>query len=101
MELAPSSPTGFRDVSLCGAGATSRVYRAVEVASGRTLALKRLHRQLVRDGSALARLRRELLSLRRIRHAGIVAALDIIDWECDPTIVMEYVPGEDLKERIV
>ena len=96
-----SSPAGFRDISLCGTGATSRVYRAVEISSGRILALKRLHRQLVRDGRALARLRRELASLRRIRHVGIVAALDIIEWQGDPTIVMEYVPGEDLKERIL
>jgi hypothetical protein len=65
------------------------------------VALKRLHRQLVRSGNALARLRRELDSLRQIRHPGIVAVYDVVDWQGDPTIVMEYVAGEDLKERVM
>jgi len=95
------APAGFGDVSLCGAGATSRVYRASEARSGRVVALKRMHRQLVRSADALARLRRELESLRSIRHPGIVAVYDVIDWDGDPTIVMEYLPGEDLKERVL
>lgn len=94
-------PEGFGQVSLCGAGATSRVYRAVHAATGRLVALKRLHRQLVRSGDALARLRRELTALRQIRHTGIVTVYDVVDWQGDPTVVMEYVPGEDLKERVM
>jgi tRNA A-37 threonylcarbamoyl transferase component Bud32 len=102
--LAPTDQdelAGIGDISLCGTGATSRVYRGTEERSGRVVALKRMHRQLVRSGNALARLRRELEALRQIRHPGIVAVYDVIDWQGDPTIVMEYVPGEDLKERVM
>lgn len=93
-------PAGFRDVTLCGTGATSRVYRAVQTGTERTVALKRLHRQLARTPEALSRLRRELEALGRLRHHGIAAVIDVIRWQGDPTVVMEYVPGRDLKEQI-
>jgi len=94
-------PQGFSDVVLCGRGATSRVYRAQETATGHPVALKRLHRHLVRSQDALGRLRRELDALTALRHPGIVAVKDVLKWEGDPTLVMEFVDGEDLKERIV
>jgi hypothetical protein len=65
------------------------------------VALKRLHRQLVRSGDALARLRRELEALRQIRHPAIVGVRDLVRWEGDPTIVMDFIDGEDLKARIL
>lgn len=95
------APAGYRDVTLVGTGATSRVYRAVEEASGQTVALKRLHRQLVRSTEALTRLKRELQALSDLRHTGIARVRDVIRWGGDPCIVMDFVAGEDLKERIV
>lgn len=86
---------------LCGTGATSRVFRAVEGKTGRVVALKRLHRQLVRNAEALARLKRELEALSSLRHPSIVPVYDIVKWEGDPTLVMAFIDGEDLKERIV
>jgi serine/threonine protein kinase len=94
-------PPGFRSAVLCGTGATSRVFRALEESTGRVLALKRLHRQMVRGSETLARLRRELEALSALRHPSLVRVHDVIRWEGDPTIVMDYVPGVDLKERVV
>lgn len=96
-----AAPPGYRTATLCGAGATSRVYRALEVTSGHTVALKRLHRELVRSPEALARLRRELAVLSQLSHPSIVRVLDLVRWEGDPTIVMDFVEGIDLKEQIV
>ncbi|MBI4818328.1 MAG: serine/threonine protein kinase [Deltaproteobacteria bacterium] len=96
-----SAPLGFKEAVLCGTGATSRVYRAVEGRSGRVVALKRLHRQLVKSADALARLRRELEALSALRHPAIVPVYDIVKWEGDPTLVMAFIDGQDLKERIV
>jgi tRNA A-37 threonylcarbamoyl transferase component Bud32 len=96
-----TAPLGYRDAVLCGAGATSRVYRAVCAATGRVVALKRLHRHMVRSAEALARLRRELRALARLNHPALVEVLDVVRWDGAPTVVMDYVPGEDLKERIL
>ncbi len=74
VRLETSAPEGFSGVELIGRGATSHVYRATERATGRQVALKRLHRHLVRSAEALARLRRH----RRIRReaARIFSELD-------------------------
>ena len=65
------------------------------------MALKRLHRQLARDNEAIARLRRELIALQRLRHPSIVPVRDLIQWRRQPTIVMDFIEGEDLKTRIL
>lgn len=94
------APAGYRDLSLAGAGATSRVYRAVDARTGHAVALKRLHRQLLEKKDGLARLKRELDALGRLRHPGLVAVRDVMRWDGDPTVVMDFVPGEDLDQRI-
>ena len=94
------APPGFRDVQLRGTGATSRVYRAIDVRTGHPVALKRLHRQLLDTEDALARLRREFEILARLRHPALVPVRDVIRWQGDPTVVMDFIEGEDLEERI-
>ena len=84
---------GYRALELCGTGATSRVYRAVDSETGRAVALKRLNRHLVRTSQSLARFRRELDALRRVQHPGIAKVHDVIDWDGDPD------PGDGLHRR--
>jgi serine/threonine protein kinase len=91
----------YRDLTLCGTGATSRVYRAVDSTTGRAVALKRLNRHLIRTSQSLARFRRELDALRRVQHPGIAKVHDVIDWDGDPTLVMEFIEGADLHELVV
>lgn len=93
-------PEGFAELALCGTGATSVVYRATDSRTGKQVALKRLHRQMLRSDEALARLRRELKALGQLNHPSIVRVVDVISWDSDPTIVMDYIPGDDLKERL-
>lgn len=93
-------PPGYRDAVLVGKGATSRVYRAVSAKTGQPVALKRMYRQLLRTEDALSRLRREFEALSRLRHENIVRTYDVIRWDGDPTVVMDYVDGVGLEERI-
>lgn len=93
-------PPGFRDLTLSGTGATSQVYRATDVRTGRVVALKRLHRQLADSAEALARLKRELESLARLRHPAIVPVRNVIRWQGAPAIVMDFIDGRDLKDLI-
>ncbi|MEM7677167.1 MAG: serine/threonine-protein kinase, partial [Myxococcota bacterium] len=96
----PRPPPGFTELAWVGSGATSRVFRATEVRTGLPVALKRMHRRFVGDEQALARMRREFEALSRLRHPGLVAVRDVIKWQGDPTVVMDYVDGVDLKERL-
>src|SRR5689334_17962368 len=95
-----SAPKGYAEVELCGTGATSRVFKARNLATGTTVALKRMHKQRGQTPEALARLKRELEASSRLSHPAIVPLLDVIRWDGDPTIVMRYIPGEDLKAKI-
>jgi tRNA A-37 threonylcarbamoyl transferase component Bud32 len=94
------APAGFRDVTLTGAGATSRVFRAVDARTGHAVALKRLHRALLTSPEALARLKREFEALGRLRHPALVAVRDVIRWEGDPTLVMDFIEGRDLDRAL-
>lgn len=95
-----NAPPGYRDSVLVGTGATSRVFRAIDVRTGHPVALKRLHPALIDDDKSLARLRRELDALGRLHHPDLVAVRDVLRWDGDPTVVMDYVPGEDLERRL-
>ncbi len=93
-------PPGYIEVALCGHGATSRVFRAIEARSGHVVALKRLHRQLLHSDEGLARVRREFEALSRLHHPGLVAVRDVLRWQGDPTVVMDFIEGQDLDRRI-
>ncbi len=93
-------PPGYRDLELVGRGATSRVFRATSARTGQVIALKRLHRQLLDSNDALSRLRREFSALTRLHHPSIVATYDVIRWEGDPTVVMDFIEGVGLDEAI-
>jgi serine/threonine-protein kinase len=61
----------FQVVSLIGQGGYGRVYRAVELATRRDVAVKILHRELTRDAGVAARLHRDasVLCALRDEHA--------------------------------
>jgi tRNA A-37 threonylcarbamoyl transferase component Bud32 len=93
-------PPGFVGLELCGSGATSHVFSAVDRKNGgRRVALKRLHRQLARNDEAVARMKRELDALMKLHHPGIVPVRDVIRWQGQPTIVMDFIDGVDLVQR--
>lgn len=87
-------------MELAGEGATSRVFSAFRIDSGARVALKRLHPRLVDNPQSLARLRRELEASSRLRHPSVVRIYDVIDWAGDPTVVMDFIDGDDLAEIV-
>ena len=93
-------PPGFRDLSLTGTGATSRVFRAVDARTGHVVALKRLHKRLLTSSEALARLKREFEALGCLRHPALVAVRDVLRWDGDPTLVMDFIEGRDLDQVV-
>ena len=83
-----------------GAGGMADVYLCEDLTLGRQVALKVLSSRFAGDAQFVERFRREAKAAARLNHPNIVA---IYDWgEIGETyyIVMEYVEGETLKERI-
>ncbi len=87
-----------------GAGGMSTVYRAFDIVLERPVAIKLMHRETARDSDQLERFRREARAVAQLNHPHIVQVIDAGE-EGDggyptPYIVLEYVEGETLKQRI-
>src|SRR5258706_4116622 len=93
----------FRVERLLGVGAMARVYLAQQLGLERPVALKILHRELLRDETATARLRREATIGGRLRHPNLaeVLMLGTVDASAEhpggePFIVLEVLDGMSL-----
>jgi protein kinase-like protein len=88
----------YRHLAHLGAGGMSSVELAEDTLLGRPVALKRMHRDDIRSNS---RLRREALVGASLTHPNLVSIFDIFTTpNDDEVIVMEYVEGETLAQRL-
>ena len=97
---------GRYDISAeLGRGATSIVYKGVDPATRRIVAIKTLQRSGTDvDGDAeaiLLRFRNEARTIGRLRHPGIVAVDEFGEDGLHSWIAMEYVEGRNLDEILL
>ena len=78
----------------------SRIYKARDLDSQRMVVLKVLPRMLKDDPHWSERFRRETELLHRLGHPNLVQAYDATEIEGCPAIVMEYVEGSSIGDRI-
>jgi len=83
-----------------GAGGMGEVYRAHDERLDRDVALKVLPAGLLADEAARRRFRREALALSKLNHPNIATVHDFDSAEGSDFLVMEYIPGVTLDERI-
>jgi tetratricopeptide (TPR) repeat protein len=83
-----------------GAGGMGEVYRAEDVRLGRPVALKFLPPALKADPDSRARLLNEARAASLLRSPNIAVTYDIGEYAGADFIVMEYVEGELLSERV-
>ena len=102
-----SSPVGtlisgrYRLDAQIGAGGMSVVYRAFDTVLERQVAIKVLHRGFGEDDDHLERFRREARAVAQLNHPHVVGVIDAgEDGAGGSFIVLEYVEGETLKDRI-
>ncbi|WP_437654597.1 serine/threonine-protein kinase [Sorangium sp. So ce1182] len=82
-----------------GAGGMATVHLGRQLGSAgfrRTVAIKRLYPQFVRDPELVAMLLDEARVAARIRHPNVVSTVDVVSSGGEVLLVMEYVHGESL-----
>src|SRR5438128_10351618 len=78
----------------------ARVYKARDNMLGRIVAVKMLREQYTNDSQFVGRFKREAQAAANLAHPNIVNIYDVgQDGDCY-YIVMEFIPGESLKELI-
>lgn len=89
----------YRIDAQLGEGGMGVVYRAHDSLLERAVAIKALSPQLI-SHEGLKRLLREAQAAAKLSHPGIVATHDVIEIGDDRYIVMEFVEGTTMRERI-
>lgn len=85
---------------LLGEGGMARVYAAWDRLRGREVALKTPLPAILADPASLERFRREAGTAVRLSHPHIVTAYELVQRPEGPTLVMERIHGETLRQRL-
>ncbi|MGE5185149.1 MAG: protein kinase domain-containing protein, partial [Acidobacteriota bacterium] len=92
----------FKLTACIGIGGSGAVYKADQIALGRTVAVKILNEELCADPRMITRFRGEAMSASRLNHPNCVS---IIDYGQSPDgllyLAMEYVKGPTLTQLLV
>ena len=90
----------YRVVEKLGQGGMGVVYKARDTLLGRFVALKALPSESTSDPERRNRLLDEAKAASALQHPGIVAVYDVAQADGQDFIVMEYVAGETLEQRM-
>ena len=90
----------YEIVELIGKGGMAMVYRAKDLHTGHSVAIKVLRHEYSQDAEFLGRFQREAEAASKMSHHNIVNLLDVGMDGDSRYLVMEYVQGKTLKELI-
>lgn len=86
---------GYRYVERLGGGGMGVVFRAVQLATDRTVAVKKLLPHSYTRGG-MGRFVAEAKAISAVDHDNVVRVFDFVPDPTDPLLVMEFVPGQPL-----
>ena len=95
----PPAIGGYRVDGELGRGGMARVYRVVDDATGRQLALKQLHVKQDHREQGAALFEREFHTLAQLKHPSVIEVYDYGIAERGPYYTMELLDGGDIRTR--
>lgn len=101
MPLEPGTRLGpYEILELAGAGGMGEVYRARDSRLRRTVAIKVASDRMSADPQVRARFQQEARAIAALNHPHICAIHDVATFGGHDVIVMEYLDGETLEQRL-
>ena len=99
-DLTGATLGNYRVLSAIGRGGMAVVYKGYQSSLDRYVAIKVMSRALAGDNTFLERFQREAASVARLRHQNVVQMVDFGVEQAISYMVMEYIEGETLKDRL-
>jgi eukaryotic-like serine/threonine-protein kinase len=94
-------PDRYEDARPIGRGGMGEIFLATDTTLGRAVAVKVLERHYAQDTAVRERFTREALAVARLSgNPNIVTIYDVGEWRGRPFIVMEYLAGGSLEQKI-
>jgi serine/threonine-protein kinase len=90
----------YKIEALLGQGGMSAVYKATDPNLKRVVAIKLIHPHLSSDPSFVLRFESEAAAVASLRHPNIVQVYDFNNDEGVYYMVLEFIPGETLQDRL-
>lgn len=90
----------YRIVARIARGGMATVYKAYDQRLEREVAIKIMHPHLAESTDFVARFKREARAAAKLTHPGVVGIYDQGNFEDTAYLVMEYVPGDDLRSLL-
>lgn len=101
MRIEPGTLLGpYEVVGSLGAGGMGEVYKATDTRLNRTVAIKILNPQLATDDALRTRFDREAKTISQLDHPNICALYDLGEQDGVSYLVMQYLEGETLAQRV-
>ena len=85
---------------LLGEGGMSSVYKATDPNLRRTVAVKLIHSHLSKDPDFVSRFEEEAAAVAQLKHPNVIQVFDFDHDAGTYYMVLEYVPGQTLQERL-
>lgn len=83
-----------------GAGTFAKVRLAVDADTGATVAVKVIDKRMVIRNNLMYQVKREITAMKLLNHPNIVKIYEVIATKTKICLVMEYVPGGQLSDKL-
>ena len=99
-ELAGRRLGGYQLVKRIGSGGMGEVYRAVQIALGRPVAIKILSPELTEDRTFVERFMTEAQAAGKLNHPNVAQVHEVGDSDGIYYYSMEYLPGGSVQDKV-